>query len=572
MFSLKNRNLRALFEPTLRWGAPILSLMLACSLCDPSHLGVWEDDIIYLELAESLAQGGGMSVPSLIHEPVVTKYPPLFPCLMAVPLGVTGTAGTATGVWILFLFQSLIFAGIVFLIVNRLGPAWGLSPLGRLLVWLLYAGNFLVLSSTLCLLSEGLMTLLMLALIDRILGEGDSKKEPARWNWIWVLLLASALCLTRSVGLILVLVLTFWYWWKNNRLIASGLGVGMVLAVILQFLIGLWSRWHPARGNPSETGLMDYYQGYGYHTGFYVSLLKEEGIGRCVGTLFQVIAHNFLTGLESFGNLLIPVQFMGNFITEKPVLSGTQSGLLVIVAVTVLILSTQGFLKLRHGRALIVMILSNFLLLLVWTWPFAGRFWVPLLPLILMGLVSRCLGGKRIAHMLLAGILSGSLVLNGLLVLERAGEQTADPLPESHDQSKEARVVRSFMGQQDWLKKNLKGVRGDILLGGLITLGKAREFGVQGAWVEALMESRCFLGRVLKLHREGYSPACLRDLRQRLQKLASQQPPGARLFIQMDPTLSPAMRRSLRGMVEEGSLQVVYRSEDGGFDVFECNL
>ena len=59
------------------------SAYLAWSLRAMPHLGFYHDDSIYWVSAKSLADGNGYRIESLPGQPYQTKYPPLYPALLA---------------------------------------------------------------------------------------------------------------------------------------------------------------------------------------------------------------------------------------------------------------------------------------------------------------------------------------------------------------------------------------------------------------------------------------------------------------------------------------------------------
>src|SRR5579872_3775520 len=71
----------------LPFGIMLLALAPAARLAwvarDMPHLGYFHDDSIYLVSAKSLAEGHGYRILSLPAEPFQTKYPPLWPLLVA---------------------------------------------------------------------------------------------------------------------------------------------------------------------------------------------------------------------------------------------------------------------------------------------------------------------------------------------------------------------------------------------------------------------------------------------------------------------------------------------------------
>ena len=63
--------------------ALIPSARLAWEFRDLPHFGYFHDDSIYLVTAKSLAEGRGYRILSFPGEPPQTKYPPLYPALLA---------------------------------------------------------------------------------------------------------------------------------------------------------------------------------------------------------------------------------------------------------------------------------------------------------------------------------------------------------------------------------------------------------------------------------------------------------------------------------------------------------
>jgi len=70
-----------------RWWAPaglaLGAAYLALALSGPSAFGLWQDDAVYVVTAMSLADGQGYRHLEMPHQPLQTKYPPLFPAMLA---------------------------------------------------------------------------------------------------------------------------------------------------------------------------------------------------------------------------------------------------------------------------------------------------------------------------------------------------------------------------------------------------------------------------------------------------------------------------------------------------------
>ncbi|MBM3798106.1 MAG: hypothetical protein FJW31_29635, partial [Acidobacteria bacterium] len=56
---------------------------LAWSWRGMPHTGIYHDDAIYLVAGKSLAEGNGYRIASLPEQPYQTKYPPLYPAVLA---------------------------------------------------------------------------------------------------------------------------------------------------------------------------------------------------------------------------------------------------------------------------------------------------------------------------------------------------------------------------------------------------------------------------------------------------------------------------------------------------------
>ena len=68
------------------------SAYLAWTLRTMPHLGFYHDDSIYWVSGRSLAMGDGYRIESLPGQPYQTKYPPLYPALLAGDLETQSTA------------------------------------------------------------------------------------------------------------------------------------------------------------------------------------------------------------------------------------------------------------------------------------------------------------------------------------------------------------------------------------------------------------------------------------------------------------------------------------------------
>ncbi|HOK48481.1 MAG TPA: hypothetical protein PLK67_21220, partial [Bryobacteraceae bacterium] len=75
--------MRLALAASLLCAAIFPSAYLAWQARDVPHLGYFHDDALYYVSAKSLAGGAGYRIASLPGEPPQTKYPPLYPALLA---------------------------------------------------------------------------------------------------------------------------------------------------------------------------------------------------------------------------------------------------------------------------------------------------------------------------------------------------------------------------------------------------------------------------------------------------------------------------------------------------------
>ncbi len=97
---------------------------------DPAMLGALHDDSLYLVTAKSIASGNGLWLPSMPVPTPATKYPPLFPMLLAVAW--IGDAGYPDNSWVaqsLVVLLGMAFVPTCYLAVRDFGagPGWSLA-------------------------------------------------------------------------------------------------------------------------------------------------------------------------------------------------------------------------------------------------------------------------------------------------------------------------------------------------------------------------------------------------------------------------------------------------------------
>ncbi len=249
-----------------------LHLLLGLLLYDPT-LFPGGDNAGYMILGDALVSGEGYRDLYLPDQPLHTKYPPLYPILLALltPLG---------GVQ-LFKFASLGLTTLAVwltyrLAVERIGRGAALVAAG------MFAVSPVLLDYSHYVLSEALFVALVLAALlwsQRDASAPSVEQAPGAWfSWSLLLGLAAAggAFLTRTAGLPLLAALVLFYllerrspaataagllsvataggWWLYQRLATSAPGVAPRLSYLQEML--LRNPYDPAAGTAGPTDLL----------------------------------------------------------------------------------------------------------------------------------------------------------------------------------------------------------------------------------------------------------------------------------------------------------------------------
>jgi hypothetical protein len=313
--------------------------------------GEYHDDAIYLATAKALADGEGYRLAHLPGAPPQTKYPPLYPALLAL-LWKWGPDFPAN----LPLFKGLSWLcgatalTLAYLFLVRFGYA---SRRTALAATLLTGTGSLFLVFTMVTMAELLFaTLTVVALwrVEMAVRRPSSKKQAFADG---VLLGLPYLC--RSVGIVFVPAGLF-VLWRARRALRWTLAGSM--AAMLPWVAWTTTSWMTWGKDPVQGYYTDYF-------GWWISL-GMPSLARIVlcNVLWTVLGVSLCTeGLSLLLQWLSSIAWTALF-----------------TAVGLLVLRELGLLLYR-GRALAVFVIAYLLLLLVWPWP-PQRFLVPLLPLL----------------------------------------------------------------------------------------------------------------------------------------------------------------------------------------------
>jgi hypothetical protein len=330
------------------------------------HLGFYHDDSIYWVSGRSLAMGDGYRIQSLPGQPYQTKYPPLYPALLATiwKLNPQFPANLPLATLFAWLLLPLFLAALWFLLRE-----YGFSLRERYLLIAIAALSPVTVVFSFSLMPELLFTALLLASL--ILAERAMKPEAPRW-----LALVSGICaalayLAKSIAAPLLLTVPLCFALRKQYRKAA-----LFFATMLPAMAG-WQWWVTRHLTHSWDLVTLYYTNYmGFRT-YNVSLRD----------LPLLIWYNLDVFLQGAGKLLI---------FDLPYGSKHLERLIAIAAIAGCVRLTMRKRVSQYPLAA----LSMAAILLVWHYPPDQRFVFPLYPLLLMGLateVRNICGALRLA-------------------------------------------------------------------------------------------------------------------------------------------------------------------------------
>ena len=328
------------------------SVYLAWSLRDMQHLGFYHDDTLYLVSAKSLATGQGYRIASLPGQPFQTKYPPLYPALLAVIWKLAPPFPANLPYATLFQWLLLpLYVAMVWRFLRKYGLEVGES---RLLTAMAALSPVAVIF-TFSVMPELLFTALLLASI--VLAE-QASEQTGRW---WLAALAG-LCgglayLTKSAAMPLLftapLCFAFRKQWRNAVLFVAAMAPSLAA----------WQIWASSQTSKSWDLVTLYYTNY---VGFQVYNVP-------VRDLPLVMWQNLDGMLRGAGKLLL---------WDVPAGSKNIEWVIAIAAIAGIVRLTRRNRKLQYPIAALGM--SG--ILLIWHYTPDQRFVFPLYPLLLAGL------------------------------------------------------------------------------------------------------------------------------------------------------------------------------------------
>jgi hypothetical protein len=334
--------------------ALIPSAYLAWTLRTMPHLGFYHDDSIYWVSARSLATGDGYRIQSLPGQPYQTKYPPLYPALLAAiwKLDPRFPANLPLATLFAWLLLPLFLAALWFLLRE-----YGFSLRERTVMLLMAALSPVTVVFSFSLMPELLFTALLLASL--ILAERATNPEAPRWLALAAGICAALAYLAKSIAAPLLITVPLCFALRRQFPKAA-----VFFAAMLPAIAG-WQWWTARHLTRSWDLVTLYYTNYVNYQIYNVPLRD----------LPLVIWYNLDGFLQGAGKLLI---------FDLPYGSKHLERVVAIAAIAGCVRLTLRRRALQYPLAA----LGMSAILLVWHFPPDQRFVFPLYPLLLMGLAT----------------------------------------------------------------------------------------------------------------------------------------------------------------------------------------
>jgi len=339
-----------------------LLLAGALALCAAGRMyvgtcGQCHDDGIYTVMAKALAEGDGYRLISFPGEPAQTKYPPLYPAVLAL----------LWKLWPVFPDNLLLlqgfsllcgagFVGLVYLYLVRFGHATRGVAFSAVLLCTVHPAFVFYSLVTMSEMPFAVLLLAMLWWLETALRNPD-KDGPG--DFLGGLLLALPF-LCRSIGLLFVPLGLLLLWQRGKRWRWTAFGA---LTGTLPWL--LWCRTHPAPSDPIQGWYTDYLGWWGAHG---------------LPALAEIIRTNLLLMAAKISGLL----FDG---VTGPLYDGGQVAIWSLLNVSVgLAALTMLALDVRRGQPLATLMAAYLLVVCVFPWV-PQRYIMPLAPLLALYLL-----------------------------------------------------------------------------------------------------------------------------------------------------------------------------------------
>lgn len=334
--------------------ALVPSAYLAWTLRTMPHLGFYHDDSIYWVSARSLAMGDGYRIQSLPGQPYQTKYPPLYPAMLASIWKIDPHFPANLPLATMFAWLMLpLFLATVWILLRD----YGFSLRERCVFVALAALSPVTVVFSFSLMPELPFTALFVASL--IFATRAGRPEASRWLALAAGICAALAYLTKTVAAPMLLTVPFCFLLRKQFQKAA-----LFSAAMLPAAAG-WQWWVTRHLSPSWDLVTLYYTNYlGFRT-YNISFHD----------LPLLVWYNLDGFLQGIGKLLIFDLPYGSKHLER------------IVAIAAIAGCVRLAMRRREWQYPLAA-LGISALLLVWHYPPDQRFVFPLYPLFLMGIAT----------------------------------------------------------------------------------------------------------------------------------------------------------------------------------------
>lgn len=339
------------FEGLAPWAVGLGLITLGLAVWRAFPPGLWHDDGVYALLGESLKTGQGLRYISVPGSPMAPKFPPLFPAMLALWMGLTGADPASP----LLALPNLLFVaatGVLLTFVARRATALPLRT--SVLVGVLGGGGLSLWRFSLVPLSEPLFIVLLCA---GIWAGMRLEKRPSWGALAGFLVLAAACSYTRSVGVTLSVAVA-------GALLQRGLLRWAAAVVVGQgVLLAPWMFWSMRAQRALPAALADTLGGY---TGWIVGRVAEA-------------PSTFLLGLP-------PAALDLTSLMASRLAPGVNGPAIWVFGLPALGVAVWGIARMRE-RSWIPATWLAITVVVLWLWPFRdARLVAPLFPVLVLGL------------------------------------------------------------------------------------------------------------------------------------------------------------------------------------------
>jgi hypothetical protein len=319
--------------------------------------GIYHDDGVYISTAKALAQGQGYRLINLPDAPVQTKYPLLYPLLLALvwKLWPAFPDNLLAMQWLTLLLGA-VTVGLAYLYMVRCN--YFSQGIGAAAVLLCTTAPFFLFfcTNTLSEIPFALWMILAMWSLDKELALPEGRRSA---QFVLGCLLALPF-LTRPIGIVFAPVGLALLYGSGRSLRWAAVGAATImLPWMLWMLIG--PHWHASGVTTYYTNYLRWWSAFG---------MPSFGRVVCLNVLY-IFCGSAAIGLEVFNADL----FFSKWAWPLLLLVGSS-------------MYVELFRHLRQGRVLPGFLVAYVLVVLVWPWP-APRFLIPILPFLLAYLLSR---------------------------------------------------------------------------------------------------------------------------------------------------------------------------------------